>query len=73
MKLLYLTFVTAVILSCQPKPRQFDLIVRNKLGDHKLEKGDKIIFASVGAGMHINAMVYPVSYTHLTLPTNREV
>ena len=31
MKLLYLTFVTAVILSCQPKPRQFDLIVRNAM------------------------------------------
>ena len=30
-------------------PTMFDLIVRNKLGDHKIEKGDKIIFASVGA------------------------
>ena len=39
-------------------PTMFDLIVRNKLGDQKVEKGDKIIFASVGAGMHINAMVY---------------
>ena len=39
-------------------PTMFDLIVRNKLEDHKIEKGDKIIFASVGAGMHINAMVY---------------
>ena len=39
-------------------PTMFDLIIRNKLGDHKIEKGDKIIFASVGAGMHINAMVY---------------
>ena len=39
-------------------PTMFDLIVRNKLGDHKIVKGDKIIFASVGAGMHINAMVY---------------
>ncbi len=39
-------------------PTMFDLIVRNKLGDHKIEKGDKIIFASVGAGMHINAMLY---------------
>ena len=39
-------------------PTMFDLIVRNKLGDHKIDKGDKIIFASVGAGMHINAMVY---------------
>ena len=32
-------------------PTMFDLIVRNKLGDHKIEKGDKIIFASVGAGL----------------------
>ena len=39
-------------------PTMYDLIVRNKLGVHKIEKGDKIIFASVGAGMHINAMVY---------------
>ena len=39
-------------------PTMFDLIVRGKLGNHKIEKGDKIIFASVGAGMHINAMVY---------------
>ena len=39
-------------------PTMFDLIVRNKLGNHKIEKGDKIIFASVGAGMHINAMLY---------------
>jgi len=39
-------------------PTMFDLIVRNELGGHKVEKGDKIIFASVGAGMHINAMVY---------------
>ena len=39
-------------------PTMYDLIVRNKLGVHKIKKGDKIIFASVGAGMHINAMVY---------------
>ena len=39
-------------------PTMYDLIVRNKLGEHKIESGDKIIFASVGAGMHINAMVY---------------
>ena len=39
-------------------PTMYDLIVSNKLGEHKIESGDKIIFASVGAGMHINAMVY---------------
>ena len=39
-------------------PTMFDLIVRDKLGSHRIEKGENIIFASVGAGMHINAMVY---------------
>ena len=39
-------------------PTMFDLIVKGKLSDHHIKKGDKIIFASVGAGMHINAMVY---------------
>ena len=31
MKVLYLTFLTVIILSCQHKPRQFDLIVRNAM------------------------------------------
>ncbi len=39
-------------------PTLFDLIRNNKLEDHRLHKGDVIIFASVGAGMHINAIVY---------------
>lgn len=39
-------------------PTLFDLIRNNKLDDHKINKGDVIIFASVGAGMHINAVVY---------------
>ncbi len=39
-------------------PTLFDLIVNNKLDDHSIKKGDVIIFASVGAGMHINAFVY---------------
>lgn len=39
-------------------PTLYDLIVKNQLDDHKIEKGDVIIFASVGAGMHINAIVY---------------
>ena len=39
-------------------PTLFDLIKNNKLENHKLNKGDVIIFASVGAGMHINAFVY---------------
>ena len=39
-------------------PTLFDLIRNNKLDDHHIQKGDVIIFASVGAGMHINAIVY---------------
>lgn len=39
-------------------PTLFDLIRNNKLEDHHINKGDVIIFASVGAGMHINAIVY---------------
>lgn len=39
-------------------PTLFDLIRNNKLENHSLSKGDVIIFASVGAGMHINAIVY---------------
>lgn len=39
-------------------PTLFDLIRNNQLGNHTISKGDVIIFASVGAGMHINAIVY---------------
>ena len=34
------------------------MILKGKLKDHEINKGDIIIFASVGAGMSINAMVY---------------
>ena len=39
-------------------PTMLDLIVSGNLNKHKIKFGDKIIFASVGAGMHINSMVY---------------
>ena len=39
-------------------PTLFDLTRKGQLKDHELSKGDIIIFASVGAGMHINAIVY---------------
>ena len=39
-------------------PTLYDLVCHNKLGNHHLTKGDIIMFASVGAGMHINAIVY---------------
>ena len=44
--------------SVAPVPTLFDLLRNNKLEDHEINKGDVIIFASVGAGMHINAIVY---------------
>lgn len=39
-------------------PTLLDLILREKLGDHRLGPGDTIVLASVGAGMNINSVVY---------------
>ncbi len=39
-------------------PTLFDLVKNNKLENQSISKGDVVIFASVGAGMHINAIVY---------------
>jgi len=39
-------------------PTLFDLILKNKLEPHKISDGDMLIFASVGAGMNINALIY---------------
>jgi len=39
-------------------PTVYDLIVNNNMEGHSIKKGDLIMFASVGAGMNINAMVY---------------
>ena len=39
-------------------PTLLDLISRNKMDDHHIHPGDTIVFASVGAGMNINSMVY---------------
>ena len=39
-------------------PTLLDLIKNNYMEGHELNKGDIIIFASVGAGMHINAITY---------------
>jgi len=39
-------------------PTMFDLLRRGKLNNHKLLSGDIVVFASVGAGMNINSMVY---------------
>ena len=39
-------------------PTLFDLVKRGQLDNHRLSAGDIIVFASVGAGMNINSMVY---------------
>ncbi|WP_375238208.1 3-oxoacyl-ACP synthase III family protein [Aurantibacter sp.] len=41
-------------------PTLYDLILQHKLEGQEINKGDVIMFASVGAGMHINALVYKV-------------
>jgi 3-oxoacyl-[acyl-carrier-protein] synthase-3 len=39
-------------------PTLLDLILKGEMEDHNLESGDLVVFASVGAGMNINAVVY---------------
>jgi 3-oxoacyl-[acyl-carrier-protein] synthase-3 len=39
-------------------PTLLDLVKRNALNGHQINKGDVALFASVGAGMNINAFTY---------------
>ncbi len=39
-------------------PTLFDLLVTNKIENQSIQKGDIILFASVGAGMNVNSFVY---------------
>ena len=39
-------------------PTLFDLLINGKIENQKLHKGDILLFASVGAGMNVNAFVY---------------
>ena len=39
-------------------PTLLDLILKNQLQPHRINKGDTLVFASVGAGMNINALIY---------------
>ena len=41
-------------------PTLFDLVLRGKIKDQELQKGDVVMFASVGAGMNINAITYQI-------------
>jgi 3-oxoacyl-[acyl-carrier-protein] synthase III len=39
-------------------PTLYDMILKGKIANHKISKGDILLFASVGAGMNINAFIY---------------
>lgn len=39
-------------------PTLYDMVRKGEYPDHSLESGDVVIFASVGAGMNINAITY---------------
>jgi 3-oxoacyl-[acyl-carrier-protein] synthase-3 len=39
-------------------PTLYDLMVNNQLDNQELNEGDILLFASVGAGMNVNAIVY---------------
>lgn len=39
-------------------PTLYDLVLRHKVPSHELTPGDPILFASVGAGMNVNAVCY---------------
>lgn len=39
-------------------PTLFDLILKDKMDGHRLHPGDIVVFASVGAGMNVNSMIY---------------
>ena len=39
-------------------PTLFDLVRKGKLDNHRLHSGDTVVFASLGAGMNLNSMIY---------------
>ena len=39
-------------------PTLFDLLIRGEIKDQEINKGDILLFASVGAGMNVNAFIY---------------
>lgn len=41
-------------------PTLYDLVLQGKVEGYQVKKGDVVIFASVGAGMNINSVVYKV-------------
>ena len=41
-------------------PTLFDKVLKNKMDNHRVQKGDVVLFASVGAGMNVNAVCYRI-------------
>ena len=41
-------------------PTLYDIVLKKNFKGHKLSKGDTIVFASVGAGMNVNAITYQI-------------
>jgi len=41
-------------------PTLFDLVRKKNYEGHQVAQGDIVLFASVGAGMNINAIVYQI-------------
>jgi 3-oxoacyl-[acyl-carrier-protein] synthase III len=41
-------------------PTLYDLVKRGEMQEHEIAAGDIVVFASVGAGMNINAFCYRV-------------
>ena len=41
-------------------PILYDLVTKGKMEGHQINPGDYVVFASVGAGVNVNAMVYKV-------------
>ena len=41
-------------------PTLYDIVLKKNFKGHKLNKGDVIVFASVGAGMNVNAITYQI-------------
>lgn len=41
-------------------PTLYDMVLQGEIENHHVEKGDLVLFASVGAGMNINAITYRI-------------
>ena len=39
-------------------PTLWDMVMKGEMAGHSLQQGNHVVFASVGAGMSINAFVY---------------